>query len=134
MRWNDITEGEVLPFKPKRRLLRHLIEIIKIRTASAPSHPWKVFVNGQYLNGFRTEEQAEKIATEKEKEFDRFYDETNIRLQIIPYRDEFCLLDRGVSIGVFPTAAQAEAKAEEIEQGSVEKMIHAWYGPIKHKS
>lgn len=94
---------------------------------------WKVFVNGQYLNGFRTEEQAEKVAAEKEKEFDSFYDEANIRLQIMPYRDEFCLLDRGVSIGVFPTAAQAEAKAEEIEQGSVEKMIQAWYGPIKHK-
>lgn len=131
--FRSLNEGEVLPFKPKRRHLRHLIEIIKIRTANAPSHPWKVFVNGQYLNGFRNEEQAEKVAADKEKEFDSFYDEANIRLQIMPYRDEFCLLDRGVSIGVFPTAEMAEAKAEEIEAGSVEKMIHAWYGAIRRK-
>jgi hypothetical protein len=124
MRIHEITEGEVLAFKPKRRVRRHLIDVIKI---AGRAHPWAVFVNGQHLNSFKTEEVAEQVAIAKEAEFDRLYDEANIRFQIMPAGREFALLDRGVSIGVYPSYEIAEKKAEEKEPGSVKRMLTAWY-------
>lgn len=120
-----VTEGEVVQFKPKRRLRRHLIDVIKI--GGGRRLPWVVFVNGQHLNAFKTQEEAEKAADAKEAEFDDLYDKAKITLQIMPHGREFCLLKRGVSIGVFKSAQEAEHAAEQQEPGSVKRMIRAWY-------
>ncbi len=125
MRWKQIIEAEILAFKPKKRVRRHLVDVIKI--AGPRSHPWSVWVNGQHFNSFRTEAQAEDVAIKKEAEFDDLYDKAGIRLQIMSFGREFALLDRGVSIGVFPNYQSAEARAKEIEPGSTARMIRAWY-------
>ncbi len=120
-----VTEGEVIAFKPKRRQRRHLIDVIKM--GGGRHLPYVVFVNGQKLNAFKTQEQADKAAEAKEAEFDALYDQANITLQIMPHGREFCLLDRGASIGVFNSAEAAEHAAEQKEPGSVKRMIKAWY-------
>lgn len=124
MRMREILEGDVVSFKPKRRKLRHEIEILKL---AKPGHPWVVYVNGQYLNAFKSESQAEKAAVDKEQEFDLFYDRNNIRYQIIPVGRDFILLNRGVRVGVYERYTDAERAAETLESGSTERMIHGWY-------
>lgn len=124
MRFREIIEGEVVGFKPKRRALRHFIEILKL---ARKRNPWTVFVQGQYFNAFKTEAEAEKVATAKEKEFDRFYESGNIRFQIIKLGNEYALLDRGVSLGIYGDYTTAEKKADELLPGSTERMISSWY-------
>lgn len=97
---------------------RHLI---LVQNTGHKTHPWGVFIHGFYFNGCRTEEEAEKIADEKEAEWDREYENSNpkARTRICQAGHDWYVLERGVIVGgPYSDVEPAKVKAEEINPNS----------------
>jgi hypothetical protein len=106
-------DAQVIQFKPKKRFLRHLIEVVHFPGRDLP---YAMFIYGIHFNSYKTREEAEKKALEKENELDRSYSSPSgwNRTRIVNIGRDWYVLDKGVVVGVYTSKEIAIKKADEI--------------------